>query len=165
MVYTNPCVVLEKVMELSRAGCFWSLFLCGFLCTGVFWVVSKMKTPKTKTRRPKTYEKKDPLWKRRPLLFFVGNDFVGNEVISINYWWITAVHLEIDQASLPGIPTGRVPTSKHCTDHFFQWNKSHCLKKQCKTRMFSFFFKMLFWYPHEKSKLVKAQHRQYKKHL
>ena len=41
----------------------------------------------------------------------------------------------------------------------------HCLNKQCKTHMFSLFFKMLFWYPREKSKLVKAQHTQYKKHL
>ena len=72
-------------------------------------VVSKTKTPKMKTRRPKTYENEDPLRKWRPLtktktpyenddplrkrrpptktktlLFFCRkrNDFVGNEVIA-----------------------------------------------------------------------------------
>ena len=62
-------------------------------------VVSKTKTPKTKTRRPKTYENED-LRKRRPtktktyenedpFIFcrkrnnFVENDNVGNKVISI----------------------------------------------------------------------------------
>ena len=64
---------------------------------------------------------------------------------------------------LLGIPTGRVPTSKHCTNHFFEMK--HCLKKQCKTNIFSLFIKMLFLYAREKSKLVKAQHAQYKKHL
>ena len=38
-------------------------------------VVSKTKTPKTKTRRPKTYENED-LRKRRPFHFFAGNEII-----------------------------------------------------------------------------------------
>ena len=77
------------------------LFSRNALCN---MVVSKTKTPKSKTRKLKTYENED-LRKQRPptktktfyenedpfifyrkrnnLSNFVGNDFVGNEVISI----------------------------------------------------------------------------------
>ena len=44
---------------------------------------------------------------------------------------------------LLGIPTGEVPTSKHCTNHFFEMK--HCLKKQCKTNIFLCLLKCYFY--------------------
>ena len=68
------------------------MFACEPACSillSVVKVVSKTKTPKMKTRRPKTYENKHPFCRKR-------NDFVGNEVISIqSNLYVTALYIAV----------------------------------------------------------------------